>query len=165
MRLRSVLSSQGMRWTEQKQRDNTSLFPSLQTLLFVYEKHSTGIRSALASLDSAPGLPSRAARTVRAGILPNFLKNGSMLPLSKTHPSFDISFDMFTLSNDQRRVEDCRCRYRRGQHLPLGRRRRHVGFSFFPLVRTEENESPFISSCSSLYSFSTCGLASTLVLK
>ena len=72
LRLRSVLSPQGMTQTEQKQRDNTSLFPSLQTLFFVYEKkHSTGIRSGL-SLGSAAGLPSRAVRTVRAGVLPNF---------------------------------------------------------------------------------------------
>ena len=68
LRLRSVLS-QGMTQTEQKQRDNTSLFPSLQTLFFVYEKkHSTGLRSGLATLGSATGLPSRAARTVRAGV-------------------------------------------------------------------------------------------------
>jgi len=79
------------------------------------------------------------------------------LTLRSTSPS--TSFDLFSLSNDKRRVEGRRCPSRRKQHLPLGRRRRHVGFSFsfFPLVRTAEKEFPFFSSTLSLCSFSTCG--------
>jgi len=79
------------------------------------------------------------------------------LTLRSTSPS--TSFDLFSLSNDKRRVEGRRCPIHRKQHLPIGRRRRHVGFSFsfFPLVRTAEKEFPFFSSTFSLCSFSTCG--------
>jgi len=79
------------------------------------------------------------------------------LTLRSTSPS--TSFDLFSLSNDKRRVEGRRCPIHRKQHLPIGRRRRHVGFSFsfLPLVRTAEKEFPFFSSTFSLCSFSTCG--------
>lgn len=84
------------------------------------------------------------------------------LTLRSTSPS--TSFDLFSLSNDKRRVEGRRCPIHRKQHLPIGRRRRHVGFSFsfFPLVRTAEKEFPFFSSTFSLCTFSTCGWGALL---
>ena len=85
-----------------------------------------------------------------------------MLPLSKTHPSFDVFFDLFRPFFSFKRYTQ-----ERRSSLPLSawvtftarstEAPRRFLFFFFSLVRTAEKEFPFFSSTLSLCSFSTCG--------